>query len=187
MKVYTRGGDSGFTSLFGGTRVRKDAPRIEAYGAVDELNSLLGWAAAVLTDPDLREQLLRVQSELFDLGSELAAPDREKYETRGQRLPQLGDGAVTQLEAWIDALDGELAPLRNFILPGGSAAAAALHVARSVCRRAERRLVALSEQEAVSPVAVRYLNRLSDLFFVMARAVNARLGVAEPTWVGRDR
>jgi cob(I)alamin adenosyltransferase len=187
MKIYTRGGDGGFTALFGGARVRKDVPRIEAYGAVDELNSVLGWAGAELGEADLREMIGRIQSELLDIGSELATPEREKLESRGQRLPQVGDREIDELERWIDALEGELTPLRNFILPGGASAAAALHVARTVCRRAERRVVALAQQESVSPEAIRYLNRLSDLLFVMARAVNARLGVEEPTWVGRER
>jgi cob(I)alamin adenosyltransferase len=187
MKVYTRGGDGGLTSLFGGSRVRKNAARIEAYGAVDELNSVLGWVCAELTDDDLRGKIIRIQSELFDLGSELAAPQREKLETRGQAFPQVGDGEVLQLEQWIDALEKELAPLRNFILPGGASAAAVLHVGRTVCRRAERRVVALAELETVAESSIRYLNRLSDLLFVMARAVNARLGIAEPTWVGRQR
>jgi cob(I)alamin adenosyltransferase len=187
MKVYTRGGDAGSTSLFGGARVHKDVPRIEAYGAVDELNAVLGQVTAELCDPDLLQQLAVIQSSLFDLGSELATPGREALAAKGQKLPEVGDAEIDELEKWIDALDTELAPLRNFILPGGDRAAATLHVARTVCRRAERRVVSMAQGEPVSPNALRYLNRLSDLLFVMARAVNARRGIAEPTWVGRQR
>jgi len=185
--VYTRAGDSGLTSLFGGGRVRKDALRIEAYGTVDELMASIGCAHALLEDSQLRTQLTEIQSELFDLASELATPDRDRLLSRGQSLPELSAREVEKLEGWIDAFDGELEPLRNFILSGGAPAAAALHLARTVCRRAERRVVELASDEAVSEVAIRYLNRLSDLLFVLARVVNARLGVAEPRWVGRER
>jgi cob(I)alamin adenosyltransferase len=187
MKIYTRGGDEGLTSLYGGARVRKDAARIEAYGTLDELGAVLGWARALLADPELADMLLRIQSELFDLASELATPEREKLLARGQSLPQVDAAQVTQLEHWIDALEAKLQPLRNFILSGGAPAAAALHLARTVCRRAERRTVSLGQDEAVSAAALQYLNRLSDLLFVMARSVNARQGVAEPLWVGRER
>jgi cob(I)alamin adenosyltransferase len=182
MKVYTRGGDQGETSLFGGTRVSKDDARVEAYGAVDELNSVLGVARTALEDAaDLDEKLAVLQSALFDVGGELSAPDPD------QNVPRVSDPEVTELEQWIDKLDEELAPLRNFILPGGAPAAAALHHARTVCRRAERRVISLAAHESVSDVVVRYLNRLSDLLFVLARVVNARAGVEESQWVGRDR
>ena len=182
MKVYTRGGDQGETSLFGGTRVSKDDVRVESYGAVDELNSILGVARAALRDAaDLDEKLSLLQSALFDVGGELSAPDPD------QNVPRVSDAEVTELEQWIDKLDEELEPLRNFILPGGTPAAAALHHARTVCRRAERRVISLAVHEPVSDVVVRYLNRLSDLLFVLARVVNARAGVEEPQWVGRER
>jgi len=189
MKVYTRKGDQGETSLVGGARVRKDAARVEAYGTVDELNAALGLAGAELVDPafsDLREWLAVIQSALFDLGSELATPDVGERKGRGATR-RVGEEDVAELEQWIDALDCELEPLRNFVLPGGSRAAAALHLACTVCRRAERRVVALGADEAVAPELVRYLNRLSDLLFTLARAVNQRAKVAQPLWVGRDR
>lgn len=182
MKVYTRGGDQGETSLFGGKRVSKADARVEAYGEVDELNSLLGVARSALQDgSDLDEKLAVLQSALFDVGGELAAPDPE------QKVPRVSDGEVEELEGWIDACERELEPIRSFILPGGATAAAVLHHARTVCRRAERRVVSLAADEPVSDVVVRYLNRLSDLLFVMARVVNARAGVEEPKWVGRER
>lgn len=191
-KVYTRGGDAGDTSLFGGPRVRKDAPRLAAYGDVDELNATLGVAVAALaavpgaTD-DLHAQLTEVQSTLFDLGAELATPGLAEREAAGQVVARVPADAATRVEGWIDALDGELTPLTAFVLPGGHPAAAALHVSRTVCRRAERHIVALAEVEPVTADALRYVNRLSDYLFTAARAVNHRAGVAEPAWRGRDR
>lgn len=187
MKIYTRGGDAGDTSLFGGERVRKSAPRVSAYGEVDELNSLLGVARAELAHEDLRARLETIQSSLFDLGGELATPDVRARDAKGKAGPRVADADVAELERWIDQLETELEPLRNFILPGGARAAAVLHLGRTVCRRAERAVIALAEREAVGAVLIRYLNRLSDLLFVMARAVNHRAGVAEPQWVGRER
>ena len=187
MKIYTKGGDAGETSLFGGQRVRKDAARVEAYGAVDELNAILGLAAAELEDKDLIERLRVIQASLFDLGGELATPDAEERQHRGKAMPRVSEPDVAELESWIDRLEGELEPLRSFVLPGGARAAALLHLARTVCRRAERQVVSLSEKEAVQPVVLRYLNRLSDLLFVLARVVNRRSGVVEPMWVGRER
>jgi cob(I)alamin adenosyltransferase len=186
MKVYTRKGDQGETSLVGGARVRKDAGRVEAYGTVDELNAVMGVAGAELTDADMRGWVAVIQSSLFDLGSELATRDVEERKGRGAGR-RVSEEDVAELESWIDTLDLELEPLRNFILPGGSRAAAALHLARTVCRRAERRVVTLAADEPVAPELVRYLNRLSDLLFTMARAANTRAKVAEPLWVGRDR
>ncbi len=183
MKLYTRGGDGGDTALFGGRRVKKSAPRVEAYGEVDELNSILGVVRAGIGEADLDEQLSLLQSELFDLGGVLATPEPEARE----KLPGIGDGDVERLERWIDGLEAGLEPLRNFVLPGGAPAAAQLHHARTVCRRAERRVVALGEDEPVPAELLRYLNRLSDLLFAMAREVNRRAGVAEPLWVGRER
>lgn len=187
MKVYTRGGDGGETALFGGERVRKDFPRVESYGSVDELNACLGVVRASGIDAQLDAWLATIQSALFDVGGELATPDVEKLASKGQSIPRVSSAEVEELEAWIDTLDQELEPLRNFVLPGGAPAAAQLHLARTVCRRAERRAVSLAAEQEISEVLIRYLNRLSDLLFVMARAVNHRSQVAEPTWVGRER
>lgn len=185
MKIYTRTGDEGETGLFGGPRVRKDAMRVEAYGAVDELNAVLGTAVATIEGSDLRTMLLEVQSTLFDLGGELATPGVRERAAAGQLAPHVPVEAIERLEGWIDALEEELEPLTQFILPGGAPAAASLHHARTVCRRAERRAVTLAASEEVSGEALRYLNRLSDFLFVAARAVNARAGVGEPRWTAR--
>ena len=185
VKIYTRTGDEGETGLFGGPRVRKDAQRVEAYGAVDELNAVLGGAVAALGDGSLRGMLVEVQSTLFDLGGELATPAVRERAAAGQLAPQVPVDAIEQLERWIDELEEELEPLTQFILPGGAPAAATLHHARTVCRRAERRAVTLAASEEVSGEALRYLNRLSDFLFVAARAVNRRAGVDEPRWTAR--
>ena len=184
-KIYTRTGDEGDTGLFGGPRVRKDAQRVEAYGAVDELNAVIGVAAAALSEITLVEMLRDVQSTLFDLGGELATPDVEERVAAGKLAPKLPEGAIALLETRIDALERELAPLTQFVLPGGAPGAAALHHARTVCRRAERRAVTLAASEAVSGEALRYLNRLSDFLFVAARTVNHRERVQEPRWVAQ--
>ncbi len=185
MKIYTRRGDRGETDLFAGGRVGKDHPRVEATGAVDELNAWLGVCAAATVHADLRAELQQIQALLFDLGATLAAPDARHREKAG--LPEPGPSDVEQLERAIDALEGELPPLERFILPGGTAAAAALHAARCVCRRAERRAVALHRAEPLGEAALRLLNRLSDLLFVMARVENRRAGVADVEWRGRER
>lgn len=185
MKVYTRGGDRGETSLFGGRRVRKDDLRVEAYGAVDELNAALGVAGAAIDAPDLRQVLERLQRDLFNLGAELATPDVAERAARGKPPPRVRRADIEALEALIDRLDAELEPLRSFVLPGGAPAAAALHAARTVCRRAERESVRLAAVEALAPELLGYLNRLSDLLFVMARVANRRAGVAELRWQGR--
>ena len=185
MKIYTKRGDSGDTDLLGGGRVSKDCARVEAYGAVDELNACLGRCAAESTHDDLCEIIREIQSSLFDLGGYLASPDAERREKAP--IPPPEDREVERLEAHIDALEGELEPLKRFILPGGTPAAAALHLARTVCRRAERREIALHRAQPLSAAALRYLNRLSDLLFVMARVENRRAGVADIEWVGRDR
>ncbi len=187
MKIYTRRGDGGETDLFGGGRVGKDVPRVAAYGEVDELNAVVGMVRAELEAPDLLAWLATIQLSLFDLGGELATPDVEARVAGGQKIPRLVEAEVVELEDWIDQLDSELEPLRNFVLPGGARGAAQLHLARTVCRRAERAVIALARQEDVAPLLIGYLNRLSDLFFTMARAVNGRAGVAEPTWSGRER
>ena len=184
MKIYTKTGDRGETGLFGGDRVPKHHARVEAYGDVDELNSVLGLARTERLPDDVDALLGAIQSELFDVGAELAtAPDKM------DRLlaPPIGDREIETLERAIDRADGELAPLKTFVLPGGTRAAAILHVARCTCRRAERRVVALSSVEEVRPEIVRYLNRLSDLLFTLARLVNARANVDDVPWIGRER
>lgn len=184
MRIYTRRGDDGSTGLFGGPRVGKDHLRVSAYGDVDELNSALGAARCDLqADPrlaDLDAFAARLQSELFDLGAELATPD---LEGAPRPVPQTKMEDVARLEREIDRLEEELPELRSFILPGGTRPAAALHLCRTICRRAERLLVQLSRTSTVSTEALAYLNRLSDLLFVMARAANHRGGGGEVQWV----
>lgn len=182
MKIYTRTGDEGETGLFGGPRVKKDSARIEAYGTVDELNAFLGLARTEAIPPAIDHLLAQVQADLFSVGAELATPEPKKL-----TLPLVGDEEVTQLELAIDALEEPLEPLRNFILPGGTKAAAALHVARGVCRRAERHVVHLASVEniEISPWIIRYLNRLSDYLFVAARYANHASGVADVPWQHR--
>lgn len=187
MKIYTKGGDAGETSLFGGERVSKSAPRVCTYGEVDELNSVLGVAASEIEHDDLQAMLRVIQSSLFDLGGELATPASSSRAPREDSPARVNDRDIEELEGWIDALETELTPLRNFILPGGVKGAALLHLGRTVCRRAERGLIALAVRESVAAVLVRYLNRLSDLLFVMARVVNRRADVEEPQWIGRER
>ncbi len=183
MKIYTRRGDAGETDLFGGDRVRKEHPRVEAYGEVDELNAFIGVAIASSDQKDLIDFGRRIQSTLFDLGSFLATPDAAHREKAS--IPEVTDADVEALEAEIDRLEGELEPLTTFILPGGTTAAAAFHVARTVCRRAERATVRLDAEESLGGLALRYLNRLSDLLFVMARAENRRAGVEDLPWSPR--
>jgi cob(I)alamin adenosyltransferase len=178
VKIYTRTGDTGETSLFGGTRARKDDPRVDAYGEVDELNAWLGLVRASSTDAAIDADLAAIQRDLFALGAQLADP-ADKLAARVTKAI-VSDQEVARLEQTIDRLDAGLPPLRRFILAGGSPAGAALHVARTVCRRAERRIVALDPP--VDPVLVRYINRLSDLLFVLARAVNHRAGAPESEW-----
>jgi cob(I)alamin adenosyltransferase len=176
-RIYTRGGDGGETSLGDGTRVPKSAARVTAYGDVDELNSVLGCAAAALAhDPaptDLVPRLAAIQSVLLDLGAVLADPGA------AADMPDFG---AADLEAWIDGYEDALPPLANFILPGGTAGAALLHLGRTVCRRAERRVVALAAAEPVPAAAVTYLNRLSDFLFTAARAANAAAGTPDVAW-----
>ena len=178
MKIYTRTGDTGETSLFGGTRARKSDPRVDAYGEVDELNAWLGLARAAAPDLGFAAHLAHLQRDLFALGAQLADP-ADKIAARVTKAA-LGDADVARLEQLIDRLELELPPLRRFILAGGAPAGAALHVARTVCRRAERRMVALDPP--VDPILLRYVNRLSDLLFVLARAANHRAGVPEVEW-----
>jgi cob(I)alamin adenosyltransferase len=181
MKIYTRTGDDGTTGLLGRARVPKHDLRVEAYGSVDELNAVLGVAHAHDTGKLFGELLPSLQTSLFDVGAELATTDAAMLE----KLAKLGDTDVTRLEREIDRLEADLAPLTRFVLPGGTPLAAALHHARTVCRRAERRVTALAAREAVSGALVRWLNRLADLLFVMARWANALAGVADIAWEPR--
>jgi cob(I)alamin adenosyltransferase len=181
-KVYTRTGDDGSTGLGGGQRIGKDALRVEVYGTVDEASSAIGVALALGIDAALEAVLARVQNELFHLGSDLCFLEEDKQRFR---VPQVEQRHVDALEKDLDRLSAELPPLENFVLPGGHPAAAQLHLARAVCRRAERQAVALRRIEAVGEHVVTYLNRLSDALFVMARWQNHRSGVAEATWDSR--
>jgi cob(I)alamin adenosyltransferase len=179
VTIYTKTGDAGETSLFDGTRVSKTDPRVAAYGDVDELQACLGVVRAAGVDAAVADQLATLQRDLFALGAQLADP-RHKIAERVTKAA-VTDEHVARLEAWIDAFDEEVPALRHFILAGGTQAGAALHLARTVCRRAERAVIALGDEAVDPPVRV-YLNRLSDLLFVMARAVNHRAGVAETQW-----
>ena len=181
LKIYTRTGDAGSTGLFGGGRVEKDDPRVEAYGEVDELNAVLGMARAVEMMPRIDEVLVPIQRDLFSLGALLATPDRDKMKQQLAKA-RIDDARVAELEQLIDEGEAELEPLKAFILPGGTPKAAALHVARTVCRRAERRVVALQREVELPQLVVIYLNRLSDLLFVLARVANRRAGAGEVTW-----
>jgi len=185
MKIYTRRGDRGETDLFGSGRVAKDHVRVEAYGAVDELNAALGLCAAASAQPDVRALVEQLQRGLFALGAYLATPDPRHREASATRPPD--DAEIAALEQRIDAFEQELPPLKRFVLPGGTPAAAALHLARTVCRRAERAAVSLDRTERLGADALRYLNRLSDLLFVMARVENRRAGMADVEWEGRER
>ncbi len=171
-RIVTRTGDDGTTGLGDGTRVAKDAPRIAAMGDLDELNSALGAVLAEGVPAAVGEALARVQNDLFDLGGEICIPGRAS----------LGEAHLRRIERHIESLRAPLPPLREFVLPGGTRAAAACHLARAVCRRAERSLVALRRVESVSPSSLQYMNRLSDLLFLAARSINAQAGAAEPMW-----
>jgi cob(I)alamin adenosyltransferase len=184
MRIYTRTGDQGETGLFGAGRVSKADLRVEAFGAVDELNAQLGWAETLVRHLSLTEPLQGVQADLMVIGADLATPP-DASRAAAARTRRADMAHVARLEEWIDRLETETTPLTTFILPGGSPGAAALQVCRAVCRRAERRVVTLAAAEEVSPQIIAYLNRLSDLLFTLARWVNAREGVAEPTWKGQ--
>jgi cob(I)alamin adenosyltransferase len=181
MKIYTKTGDDGDTGLFGGGRVPKDHPRVQAYGSVDELNASLGMARAVEPMPRIDELLVAVQRDLFSLGALLATPDPDKVREYLEKA-SIGDSRIEALEAAIDDGEVELEPLRAFIIPGGTVKAATLHLARTICRRAERDVLAMSRSEALPPIMIVYLNRLSDLLFVLARVAARRAGAAEVTW-----
>lgn len=179
MKIYTKTGDAGQTGLFGGPRVPKDDLRIEAYGTVDELNAAIGAVRAVMPPAMIDAALSRVQHELFIVGAQLATPDAAK-----KGVPMIGDTHIAAAERDIDHFEDRLPPLKEFILPGGTAVAAQIHLARAVCRRAERRVVTFSitSADSVAPTLLAYLNRLGDLLFVLARAANQHAGRSETTW-----
>jgi cob(I)alamin adenosyltransferase len=178
MKIYTKQGDAGQTGLYGGARVPKDHLRIQTYGTLDELNASLGVALALPAIPELTsDRLTRIQSELFQLGAELATPAG-----KATGIELITEQHVARLETEIDQMEGELPPLKNFILPGGSAESAALHLSRTISRRAERELVALHRQEPVREVVLQYLNRMSDYLFVSARYCNLKRGVSDVDW-----
>ena len=181
MNIYTRTGDDGDTALFGGGRVPKSDKRVEAYGDVDELNSFVGLALTSLADTEVRRGLLLIQNDLFALGANLATPERDGSRPQPQ-TPDVPLTRVETMEQWIDQATEELPELRQFVLPGGTEAAALLHVCRSVCRRAERAVVALGRAETLDVGIVPYLNRLSDLLFVWARLENHRAGHADVPW-----
>ena len=180
-KIYTKTGDTGDTGLFGGGRVGKDHPRVEAYGDIDELNAAIGLARSIELMPRIDEVLVPLQRDLFSLGALLATPDLEKMHQQLAKA-RIDEARIAQLEHAIDDGDRELEPLRAFILPGGTPKSAALHVARTVCRRAERRVVHLQHDVEIPPLVIVYLNRLSDLLFTLARLANARAGAGEVTW-----
>jgi cob(I)alamin adenosyltransferase len=180
MKIYTKKGDKGNTSLYGGKSIQKNSNRIEAYGTVDELNSVIGMVLTSELTEDGMNILNEIQHQLFILGADLATLPEKKA-----KIERIGSTHIQQLEQWIDKLDDKLPALTHFILPGGSAAGASLHMARTVCRRAERKVVALKQDDPVSDECVIYLNRLSDLLFVMARYENHESGVKETKWISR--
>lgn len=186
MKIYTRTGDEGDTGLFGGGRVSKADQRVEAYGSVDELNAVLGLTVESVADESIRRYLARIQHDLFSLGATLATPGSEDGTARPE-VPPLPEERILEMEEWIDSASAEAPELRTFILPGGSKGAVFLHFARTVCRRAERAVVALNSTEATHPAVLKYLNRLSDLLFTMARLENHRQGVADLPWARDDK
>ena len=180
MRIYTKTGDDGTTSLFGGQRVLKSDLRIESYGTVDELNSHLGWVVSQHPDPLLTSHITRIQDLLFILGADLATPPDKSV-----RIDRISEADVALLEGMIDELDGTLPSLKSFILPGGSVTAAGLHIARTVCRRAERLCVATHEEEDLGDAVVHFLNRLSDFLFMLARWENQAAGIPDTPWISR--
>lgn len=189
MKIYTKTGDKGQTALYGGTRVSKASARVESYGTIDELNSFIGVAKSEVKDEQVISQLKKIQFDLFTLGSESATPTDKLTLANGKsRLAlMITDKEIEELEDWMDAFEKELAPLQYFILPGGGRSATSLHVCRTVCRRAERSLVFLNEAEEVRPELIKYLNRLSDYLFVLARYVSKLNNETEEYWNPNDR
>jgi cob(I)alamin adenosyltransferase len=182
LRIYTRTGDAGETGLFGGQRVLKTHPRVAAYGEVDELNAALGVCEAQCADPELGSVVRELQAELFVLGADLATPPEDTIAGGRRTVPRVSEGMIARLEELIDGLDEELPALQSFILPGGTILGAHLHLARTTCRRAERAVLSASGKEVVNPEVLVYLNRLSDLLFVLARVANARGGTPETPW-----
>ena len=182
MRIYTRTGDQGETGLFGGQRVMKNHLRVHAYGEVDELNAVLGTCVSLCDDAELKSVLERIQAELFVVGADLATPLEEGEQVGRRDVPRVTEGMAAALEALIDHFEDGVPPLRHFILPGGTPLAAQLHLARCVCRRAERAVIAAAGREAIDPDVIVYLNRLSDLLFTLARAANHRAGQYETPW-----
>jgi cob(I)alamin adenosyltransferase len=188
MKLYTRTGDDGTTGLFSGARVSKDHPRIEAYGTVDELNAVLGLVLAACDrghafERRAHEVISALQSRLFDIGADLATPEGAKQQAKIHRID---DADVSEAEAWIDEMEGANPPLRTFVMPAGTELAARLHLARTVCRRAERAIISLGSIEPVGDPLLRYMNRLSDLFFAMARRANHERGIPDAPWTAKS-
>ena len=189
MKIYTKTGDKGETSLYGGTRVSKAAARVESYGTLDELNAFIGLAKAEISDEKVLIQLQKIQFDLFTVGSEAATPTDKLLLANGKsRLDlMISEKEITELELWMDDFDAELEPLKFFILPSGGKAAATVHVCRTVCRRAERAMVFLNETEEVRPELIKYLNRLSDYLFILARYISKISGEKEEYWNPSER
>ena len=189
FKIYTKTGDKGETSLYGGTRVSKAAARVESYGTLDELNALIGLAKSEISDEKVLSQLQKIQFDLFTVGSEAATPTDKMLLANGKNRLDLmiSEKEITELELWMDDFDAELEPLRFFILPSGGKAAATLHVCRTVCRRAERAMVFLNETEEVRPELIKYLNRLSDYLFILARYISKISGEKEDYWNPSER
>jgi cob(I)alamin adenosyltransferase len=181
MKIYTKGGDEGETGLFGGQRVSKDIERIEAYGTIDELNSFIGLAAVEIRDQKIIALLEKIQSYLFTLGADLSSPDTEK--NKKKNIPRVTEEYSLELEKEIDYYDSQNEELKNFILPGGNKGASLLHICRTICRRAERRVVTLNKKENIGKNILIFLNRLSDLFFVLARYQNKISGIEDKKWI----
>ena len=189
FKIYTKTGDKGETSLYGGTRVSKAAARVESYGTLDELNAFIGLAKAEISDEKVLNQLQKIQFDLFTVGSEAATPTDKMLLANGKNRLDLmiSEKEITELEIWMDDFDAELEPLRFFILPSGGKAAATVHVCRTVCRRAERAMVFLNETEEVRPELIKYLNRLSDYLFILARYISKISGEKEDYWNPSER
>ena len=189
MKIYTKTGDKGETALYGGTRVSKASARVESYGTIDELNSFIGFAKTEITDEIVLNQLKKIQFDLFTVGSESATPTDKLTLANGKSRLSLviSETEIEELENWMDDFEEELQPLQYFILPGGGKAATSLHICRTVCRRAERSLVFLNETEAVRPELIKYLNRLSDYLFVLARYMSKINNESEEYWNPNDR
>ena len=189
MKIYTKTGDKGETSLYGGTRVSKAAARVESYGTLDELNAFIGLAKAEISDEKVLNQLQKIQFDLFTVGSEAATPTDKLILANGKNRLDLmiSEEEISELEHWMDDLDAELEPLQFFILPSGGKAAASIHVCRTVCRRAERAMVHLNETEEVRPELIKYLNRLSDYLFILARYISKISGEKEEYWNPSER